>query len=294
MTSVSSHFAFRCLEEPPFLLFSSPSKEKTPFPFCFLHNKPSFYFYSRFLFLYAAAVNSSPPRDALLLPPCCILSPDRTDALCYWTETMARKSCRYSFFFFFFSSIDSSQSYSRAARVTCWCLAWKSVPVGVSDDGAEEKTLFIHGDELMPHACFVKQFSSSVTFTQSGSSAGRSCSVRVVGLNACTFILVVTINCVLSRYINLNVSVASAVFLYVTRFQSLPSVFWFTVLSETTVISSHDIIFGHFTGSLSHVLNLCLNERLLRICVLLPPNPSWRSHNAAKQNPCTPNSTYCS
>lgn len=49
----------------------------------------------------------------------------------------------------FIPPINSSQRHFKAARVRFWCLAWKSVPVGVSDDV-----------ELMPHACFLKQFST--------------------------------------------------------------------------------------------------------------------------------------
>lgn len=42
---------------------------------------------------------------------------------------------------------------------------------GASDDDAE-RSAFIHGGEVMPHACFLRQFSGSLTFTQS-SSANR-------------------------------------------------------------------------------------------------------------------------
>lgn len=85
------------------LHFFFPPDERSGVPFHIFLHKPSFYFHSKFLFLYAAAaaaaaVNSSPRRDALRLPLCCILSPDRTDALCYWTETSSWKSCRYYIF----------------------------------------------------------------------------------------------------------------------------------------------------------------------------------------------------
>lgn len=78
-----------------------------------------------------------------------------------------------------FSSINSSQRLFKAARATFWCLAWMNVPVG---------------EELMPHACFLKQFSSGVTFTQSSSSTWWKWSISMDGLHAFMVVLVVVRN----------------------------------------------------------------------------------------------------
>lgn len=119
-----------CTASSSLHFFSPPPPDQRSGAFPHISTQPSFYFHSQFLFLdaAAAAVNSSPRRDALCVPRCCILSPDRTDALCEWTETRSWTSCRYHVFLHHLFS-DSL----KAARATFGCLAWKSVPVGVSD-----------------------------------------------------------------------------------------------------------------------------------------------------------------
>lgn len=145
--------------------FFFPPDQRSGAPFHIFLHKPSFYFHSQFLFLYAAAaVNSSPRRDAPCLPHCCILSPDRTDALCYWTETRSWKSCRY---YIFLDHLFSDSFQSSESNILVFSIKECS---SRSERWLVKKTLFIHGDELMPHACFLMQFSSGVTFTQSSRS----------------------------------------------------------------------------------------------------------------------------
>lgn len=86
-------FSFHCLSKPLHFLCFLPDQRRECHSLLG-EKKSASSFRSQILFLYAA-VNSSPLDDALQLPPCCILSRNRIDALFYWKEMRAWKSCRF-------------------------------------------------------------------------------------------------------------------------------------------------------------------------------------------------------
>lgn len=116
-----------------------PSPFSKSHPFIFILSS---YFFVLLLLLWTLHLATMPCACPIVAS--CL---DRTDALCYWTEMRSWKSFRYH-------GVPPPQSilqrHFKAAGVRFWCLARKSVPVGVSDDV-----------ELKPHARFPKQFSTN-------------------------------------------------------------------------------------------------------------------------------------